>query len=50
VAPVDQPAGECGTSIGVADSDLTHVSRAIGWIRDNYAEAMQIEALAQCPA
>ncbi|WP_319450057.1 MULTISPECIES: AraC family transcriptional regulator [unclassified Mycobacterium] len=41
------PQGSAVRQIGVADSDLTHVSRAIGWIRDNYAEAMRIEALAQ---
>lgn len=33
--------------IGLADSDLSHVSRAIGWIRDNYAEPMRIEDLAR---
>ena len=32
--------------IGLADSDLTHVSRAIRRIRDNYAEPMRISDLA----
>jgi AraC-like DNA-binding protein len=39
--------GDAVRQIGVADSDLTHVSHAIGWIRDHYAEAMRIEQLAQ---
>ena len=33
--------------IGLADSDLTHVSRAIGWIRDNSAEPLRIDDLAR---
>ena len=33
--------------IGLADSDLSHVSRAIAWIRDNYAEPMRIDDLAR---
>ena len=33
--------------IGLADSGLSHVSRAISWIRDNYAEPMRIEDLAR---
>ena len=33
--------------IGLADSDLSHVDRAIGWIRDNYAEPVRIEDLAR---
>ncbi|MEV6416999.1 AraC family transcriptional regulator [Kribbella sp. NPDC051718] len=32
--------------IGLADSSLTHISRAIRWIRDNYAEPMRIADLA----
>ena len=32
--------------IGLADSSLSHVSRAIGWIRDHYAEPMRISDLA----
>ena len=33
--------------IGLADSGLSHVSRAIRWIRDNYAEPMRIADLAR---
>jgi len=33
--------------IGLADSGLSHVNRAIRWIRDNYAEPMRIEELAR---
>jgi AraC-like DNA-binding protein len=33
--------------IGLADSGLSHVSRAIRWIRDNYAEPMRISDLAR---
>jgi AraC-like DNA-binding protein len=32
--------------IGLADSGLSHVSRAIAWIRDHYAEPMRISDLA----
>lgn len=41
------PHGPTVRQIGVADSDLTHVSRAIGWIRDNSAEPMRVEDLAR---
>jgi AraC-like DNA-binding protein len=40
------PQGDTLRQIGLADSDLTHVSRAIGWIRDNYAEPMRVDDLA----
>jgi AraC-like DNA-binding protein len=40
------PQGDTLRQIGLADSDLTHVSRAIGWIRDNYAEPVRIDDLA----
>ena len=33
--------------IGLADSGLSHVSQAIRWIRDNYAEPVQISDLAR---
>ena len=39
--------GSAVRQIGLADSELTRVSRAIGWIRDNYAEPMRIDQLAQ---
>jgi AraC-like DNA-binding protein len=41
------PLGGTVRQIGLADSDLSHVSRAIGWIRDNYAEPMRIDTLAR---
>ena len=41
------PQGDTVRQIGLADSDLSHVSRAIGWIRDNYAEPMRIDDLAR---
>ncbi|CAO5252846.1 AraC family transcriptional regulator [Frankia sp. AgKG'84/4] len=33
--------------IGLADSSLAHVRRAIGWIRDHYAEPLRIADLAR---
>jgi len=41
------PHGSATRQIGMADSDLSHVSRAIHWIRDNYAEPMRIDDLAR---
>jgi AraC-like DNA-binding protein len=41
------PQGDTVRQIGLADSDLSHVSRAIAWIRDNYAEPMRIDDLAR---
>ena len=41
------PQGDALRQIGLADSDLSHVSRAIAWIRDNYAEPMRIDDLAR---
>ena len=41
------PQGDTVRQIGVADSDLSHVGRAIAWIRDNYAEPMRIDDLAR---
>ena len=41
------PHGGMVRQIGLADSSLSHVSRAIRWIRDNYAEPMRIEDLAR---
>ncbi|AQT79620.1 AraC family transcriptional regulator [Mycolicibacterium litorale] len=40
------PQGGVVRQIGLADSNLSYVSRAIGWIRENYAEPMRIEHLA----
>jgi AraC-like DNA-binding protein len=41
------PLGGTTRQIGLADSDLSHVSRAIAWIRENYAEPMRIDDLAR---
>jgi AraC-like DNA-binding protein len=41
------PHGDTVRQIGLADSNLSHISRAIAWIRDNYAEPMRIEELAR---
>jgi len=41
------PLGETIRQIGLADSDVSHVSRAIAWIRDSYAEPMRIDDLAR---
>jgi AraC-like DNA-binding protein len=41
------PHGHMVRQIGLADSDLTQLSTAIGWIRDNYAEPVRIDDLAR---
>jgi AraC-like DNA-binding protein len=41
------PHGGLLRQIGVADSGLAHVGRAIRWIRDNYAEPLRIAELAR---
>lgn len=41
------PHGGTVRQIGLADSYLSMVNRAIGWMRDNYAEPMRIEDLAR---
>ena len=41
------PAGPVLGQIGMADSSLSHVGRAIRWLRDNYAEPMRISDLAR---
>jgi transcriptional regulator GlxA family with amidase domain len=33
--------------IGLADSELSHVSRAIRWIRENYSEPMRVSDLSR---
>lgn len=40
------PHGGMIRQIGLADSNLTYVNRAIRWIRDNYAEPLRIADLA----
>jgi AraC-like DNA-binding protein len=44
---VTGPQGAMVRQIGLADSSLTHIGRAIRWIREHYAEALRIEQLAQ---
>ncbi|MFI2300779.1 AraC family transcriptional regulator N-terminal domain-containing protein [Actinacidiphila glaucinigra] len=41
------PHGAMVRQIGLADSGLSHVSRAIRWIRDNYAQSLRIDDLAR---
>ncbi|WP_328618378.1 AraC family transcriptional regulator [Amycolatopsis sp. NBC_00355] len=41
------PHGGLLRQIGLADSSLSHVSRAIRWIRENYAEPMRVDELAR---
>jgi AraC-like DNA-binding protein len=41
------PLGGTVRQIGLADSDLAHISRAISWIRENYAAPMAVEDLAR---
>lgn len=41
------PLGETMRQIGIADGDLIHISRAIAWIRDHYAEPISIDHLAR---
>lgn len=40
------PHGGAVRQIGLADSALTHVTRAIGWIREHFAEPMRVDELA----
>jgi AraC-like DNA-binding protein len=41
------PCGRVLRQIGLAQSGLAHVNRAIGWLRDNYAEPMRVSQLAR---
>ena len=41
------PHGAMVRQIGMADSNLAHVNRAIRWIRENYAEPLRIAELAR---
>jgi AraC-like DNA-binding protein len=41
------PHGAIVRQIGLADSSLSQVSRAIQWLRENYAEPMRIEDIAR---
>ncbi|MFE5296833.1 AraC family transcriptional regulator N-terminal domain-containing protein [Streptomyces sp. NPDC056632] len=39
--------GEAVRQLGLADSGLAHITRAVDWIRDHYAEAFRVEDLAR---
>jgi AraC-like DNA-binding protein len=39
--------GEAVRQLGLADSGLSHIGRAVRWIRENYTEAFRVEELAQ---
>jgi AraC-like DNA-binding protein len=39
--------GDAVRQLGVADSSLTHVRRAVQWIRDNYTQPFRVEEVAQ---
>jgi AraC-like DNA-binding protein len=39
--------GEVVRQLGLADSSLTHIARAVQWVRDHYREAFRVEDLAQ---
>jgi AraC-like DNA-binding protein len=41
------PCGDMVRQAGLADSSLSYISRATGWIRDNYAEPMRVSDLAR---
>ncbi|MFC0038225.1 AraC family transcriptional regulator N-terminal domain-containing protein [Actinomadura rayongensis] len=41
------PHGAMVRAIGLADSGLSHVGRAVRWIHDHYAEPMRVEDLAR---
>ncbi|MBS2548500.1 AraC family transcriptional regulator [Catenulispora sp. NL8] len=38
--------GEPVRQLGLADSGLSHITRAVRWIRDNYTQAFRVEELA----
>jgi AraC-like DNA-binding protein len=39
--------GDAVRQLGLADSSLTHIRRAVGWIRENYARPFRVEEAAQ---
>jgi AraC-like DNA-binding protein len=41
------PQGAVVRQLGLADSSLTHVARAVRWIRDNYRQPFRVEEVAQ---
>jgi AraC-like DNA-binding protein len=42
--------GDVIRQLGLADSSLTHIRRAVRWIRENYAQSFRVEELAQLSA
>ncbi|MDQ7908348.1 AraC family transcriptional regulator [Phytohabitans sp. ZYX-F-186] len=41
------PQGGIVRQLGLADSSLTHIARAVRWIRDNYRQPFRVEDVAQ---
>ena len=39
--------GDVVRQLGLADSSLSHISRAVRWIRENYAQPFRVEEVAQ---
>jgi AraC-like DNA-binding protein len=44
---INGPLGQSVRQIGLADSSLTHVSRAVRWINEHYSEPFRVEDLAR---
>jgi AraC-like DNA-binding protein len=44
---INGPLGESVRQAGLADSSLTHVSRAVRWISEHYGESFRVEELAR---
>ncbi|KXK59985.1 AraC family transcriptional regulator [Micromonospora rosaria] len=44
---VTGPQGATVGQLGLADSSLTHVARAVRWIRDHYRESFRVEEIAR---
>ncbi|MEV4619399.1 AraC family transcriptional regulator [Asanoa sp. NPDC049573] len=41
------PQGDVVRQLGVADSSLRHITRAVGWIREHYAQPFRVEDVAR---
>jgi hypothetical protein len=39
--------GDVVRQLGLADSSLTHIGRAVRWIRENYTRPFRVEEAAQ---
>ena len=44
---INGPLGEAVRQVGLADSSLTHVSRAVRWITEHYDKPFRVEELAR---